>query len=92
MLFFFWTVYVIEVYIGDKAGAGTDAHVFVTLFGKRGQTPKTQLISRWVCSFTPDQLQISFIFSTWKQFAICNAVLLHCPIGAEIRQLIANKI
>ena len=43
---FFWTVYVIEVYTGDKAGAGTDAHVFVTLFGKRGQTPKTQLISR----------------------------------------------
>ena len=40
------TVYVIEVYTGDKAGAGTDAHVFVTLFGKRGQTPKTQLISR----------------------------------------------
>ena len=60
--FFFWTVYVIEVYTGDKAGAGTDAHVFVTLFGKRGQTPKTQLISRLVCSFIPDQLQIFFIF------------------------------
>ena len=60
--FFFWTVYVIEVYTGDKAGAGTDAHVFVTLFGKRGQTPKTQLISRLVCSFTPDQLQFFFIF------------------------------
>lgn len=40
------TVYVIEVYTGDKAGAGTDAHVFVTLYGKRGQAPKTQLISR----------------------------------------------
>ena len=36
----------IEVYTGDKAGAGTDAHVFVTLYGKRGQAPKTQLISR----------------------------------------------
>ena len=61
-IYFVWTVYVIEVYTGDKAGAGTDAHVFITLFGKRGQTPKTQLISRLVCSFTPDQLQISFIF------------------------------
>ncbi|KAL9979179.1 hypothetical protein ACROYT_G016801 [Oculina patagonica] len=39
-------VYVIEVYTGDKAGAGTDAHVFVTLYGKGGQAPKTQLISR----------------------------------------------
>lgn len=39
-------VYVIEVYTGDKAGAGTDAHVFITLYGKRGQAPKTQLISR----------------------------------------------
>ena len=45
-VFFYLTVYVIEVYTGDKAGAGTDAHVFVTLFGKRGQTPKTQLISK----------------------------------------------
>ena len=45
---FLLTVYVIEVYTGDKAGAGTDAHVFVTLFGKGGQTPKTQLISRSV--------------------------------------------
>ena len=43
---FYLTVYVIEVYTGDKAGAGTDAHVFVTLYGKRGQAPKTQLISR----------------------------------------------
>lgn len=45
-MIFYLTVYVIEVYTGDKAGAGTDAHVFVTLFGKRGQTPKTQLISK----------------------------------------------
>lgn len=43
-----FTVYVVEVYTGNKAGAGTDAHVFVTLFGKRGQTPKTQLISKYV--------------------------------------------
>ncbi|KAK3743619.1 hypothetical protein QZH41_017695 [Actinostola sp. cb2023] len=40
------TVYVIEVETGDKAGAGTDAHVFITLFGKNGKTPKTQLINR----------------------------------------------
>lgn len=46
IMIFYLTVYVIEVYTGDKAGAGTDAHVFVTLFGKRGQTPKTQLISK----------------------------------------------
>ena len=31
---------------GDVRGAGTDAHVFVELFGKRGQTPKIQLIKR----------------------------------------------
>lgn len=39
-------VYVIEVETGDKAGAGTDAHVFITLYGKNGKTPKTQLINR----------------------------------------------
>ena len=44
--FISFAVYVIEVYTGDKPGAGTDAHVFVTLFGKRGQAPKTQLVSR----------------------------------------------
>jgi hypothetical protein len=42
-----FAVYVIEVETGDKPGAGTDAHVFVTLFGKKGKTPKTQLINRY---------------------------------------------
>ncbi|XP_015749537.1 PREDICTED: lipoxygenase homology domain-containing protein 1-like, partial [Acropora digitifera] len=51
-------VYVIEVYTGNKAGAGTDAHVFVTLFGKRGQTPKTQLSSKTEDAFERNKKDI----------------------------------
>ena len=28
---------------GDVRGAGTDANVFITVFGKKGRTPKIQL-------------------------------------------------
>eukprot|EP00794_Sanderia_malayensis_P016965 gene16965-18674_t len=44
-------VYEIEVLTGDKRGAGTDAHVFVTIFGDHGQTPTVQLINRSVNTF-----------------------------------------
>lgn len=59
-------VYVIEVYTGDKAGAGTDAHVFVTLFGKRGQTPKTQLISKTDDAFERNKKDVFKIKTTDK--------------------------
>lgn len=45
---FLSTVYVIDVETANKPGAGTDAHVFLTMFGKRGKTPKTQLVNRYV--------------------------------------------
>ena len=35
--------YEVTVVTGNVKGAGTDALVFVTLFGKSGQTPKLQL-------------------------------------------------
>ena len=35
--------YEVVTVTGDKKGAGTDANVFITLFGKSGQTPKLQL-------------------------------------------------
>ena len=44
---FFVSVYEVGVYTGDKRGAGTDAHVFVTIFGDHGQTPRVQLINRY---------------------------------------------
>ena len=28
---------------GDMRGAGTDANVFITVFGRKGRTPKIQL-------------------------------------------------
>ena len=38
------TSYEITVYTGDKRGAGTDAQVYITLFGNQGkQTKKIQL-------------------------------------------------
>ena len=33
------------VITGNQKGGGTDANVFITLFGKSGQTPKMQLRS-----------------------------------------------
>eukprot|EP00795_Rhopilema_esculentum_P013094 gene13095-3880_t len=44
-------IYEVGVYTGDKRGAGTDAHVFVTIFGDHGQTPRVQLINRSVDTF-----------------------------------------
>jgi len=37
------SVYNIEVYTADKRGAGTNANVFITLFGERGQSIRTKL-------------------------------------------------
>lgn len=36
---------------GDERGAGTDANVFVTLFGEYGITPKVHLASKY--DFSP---------------------------------------
>lgn len=39
-------VYEVVTVTGDVRGAGTDANVFVTLFGEHGITPKTHLTSK----------------------------------------------
>lgn len=52
------SVYEVVTVTGDVKGAGTDANVFVTLFGDFGVTPKVHLASKWVqkvwcwCSLT----------------------------------------
>lgn len=40
------TEYEITVITGDKQGAGTDANVFLTIYGKSGQTEKLSLKSK----------------------------------------------
>lgn len=51
-LFFFFffclPVYEVVTVSGDVKGAGTDANVFVTLFGDFGVSPKVHLASKWV--------------------------------------------
>lgn len=42
------SVYEVVTVTGDIKGAGTDANVFVTLFGEFGVTPKVHLASKWV--------------------------------------------
>lgn len=42
------SVYEVVTVTGDVKGAGTDANVFVTLFGDFGVTPKVHLASKWV--------------------------------------------
>ena len=50
----YFLVYEVEVYTGDKRGSGTDAHVFVTIFGDNGQTPRVQLVNRYFTLITAD--------------------------------------
>lgn len=42
------SVYEVVTVTGDVKGAGTDANIFVTLFGEFGVTPKLHLASKWV--------------------------------------------
>lgn len=42
----FIVVYEITVETGDIRGAGTDAKVYVTVFGSKGHTPKVLLANR----------------------------------------------
>lgn len=39
-------VYEVVTITGDERGAGTDANVFITLFGDYGNTPKVHLASK----------------------------------------------
>lgn len=41
-------VYEVVTVTGDVKAAGTDANVFVTLYGEYGVTPKVLLASKWV--------------------------------------------
>ena len=43
---------------GDRLGAGTDANVFVTLFGSRGRTEKLPLRSKTVDTFERGQSDV----------------------------------
>lgn len=47
-VFFSFTVYEVVTVTGDVKGAGTDANVFVSLYGEYGVTPKVLLASKWV--------------------------------------------
>lgn len=44
----FFIVYEVVTVTGDVKAAGTDANVFVTLYGEYGVTPKVLLASKWV--------------------------------------------
>lgn len=45
-VFFSPPVYEVVTATGDVRGAGTDANVFITLFGENGLSPKLHLTSR----------------------------------------------
>lgn len=53
-----------KVYTGDKWGAGTDANIFVNLFGKKGDTGERQLKeSNKINKFERKQVWLKFHFS-----------------------------
>lgn len=47
-MIFSFIVYEVVTVTGDVKAAGTDANVFVTLYGEYGVTPKVLLASKWV--------------------------------------------
>lgn len=55
--------YEVVAVTGNMKGAGTDANVFMTLFGKTGQTPKLQLKNNSSDCFERNQSDI-FVLKT----------------------------
>lgn len=81
LLHLFSTVYEIQVITGDKRGAGTDAHVFVTIFGDHGQTPRVQLINRYILIFC-SQLALSVLhfFALWPISVPSSTHFISCYV------------
>uniref|UniRef100_A0A8C5H2G2 Lipoxygenase homology domain-containing protein 1-like n=1 Tax=Gouania willdenowi TaxID=441366 RepID=A0A8C5H2G2_GOUWI len=57
-LFFSFSVYEVVTVTGDVKGAGTDANVFVTLFGDFGVTPKVHLASKSRSAFEKNKTDV----------------------------------
>ncbi|XP_059505870.1 lipoxygenase homology domain-containing protein 1 [Stegostoma tigrinum] len=53
-----YTVYEVVTVTGDVRGAGTDANVFVTLFGEYGITPKVHLTSKSRTAFEKNKTDV----------------------------------
>ncbi|XP_059845764.1 lipoxygenase homology domain-containing protein 1 [Hypanus sabinus] len=53
-----YTVYEVVTVTGDVRGAGTDANVFVTLFGEFGITPKVHLTSKCRTAFEKNKTDV----------------------------------
>lgn len=51
-------VYEVEVVTGNERGAGTDAHVFLTMYGDRGNTRRVQLVNRNIDTFERGQTDL----------------------------------
>lgn len=51
-------IYEIEVLTGNNRGAGTDAHVFITMFGNVGSTGRVQLVNRNINTFERGQTDV----------------------------------
>ena len=44
--FIYFIVYKVEVITGNNRGSGTDAHVFLTMYGDHSNTRRVQLVNR----------------------------------------------
>ncbi|GCB61309.1 hypothetical protein scyTo_0014316 [Scyliorhinus torazame] len=53
-----YTVYEVVTVTGDVRGAGTDANIFVTLFGEYGITPKVHLTSKSRTAFEKNKTDV----------------------------------
>lgn len=53
--------YEVTVVTGDKIGAGTDANVFITIYGKSGQTAKLPLKGKGTNHFKRNTSDVSLV-------------------------------
>ena len=62
-VFVIYLEYEVVVVTGDQKGAGTDANVFITIYGKNGNSPKLQLKNNSKNCFERNHTDM-FVFKT----------------------------
>jgi hypothetical protein len=54
--------YVAHVFTGDKSGAGTDANVFLTIYGEKGDSGERELVKSKTNKNKFEQKQVCALF------------------------------
>lgn len=98
-----YPVYEVVTITGDERGAGTDANVFVTLYGEYGITPKVHLASKWVplkdnyWNIKPSALvrvdvKVEYLQPLWNNLFLClsKSLCFFFPLTAQKRGIYSS--